>query len=142
MPISVDEKAAALASLPLFQGASDESLARLCNVTGEVEYSAGQFVVRQGQVGSGLYLIVSGAARVVSGSHELATLGPGDFFGELTVIDQQPRTASVQATQDTVCLAVASWDLLDLLKSDSALALNLIRGLAARVRSNAEHHRH
>lgn len=142
MPISVDEKAAALSRLPLFQGASEESLARLCNVTGEVEYSAGQFVVRQGQVGSGLYIIVSGAARVMSGSHELATLGPGDFFGELTVIDQQPRTASVQATQDTVCLAVASWDLLDLLKSDSALALNLIRGLAARVRANAEHHRH
>jgi len=142
MAISQEEKAAALAGLPLFQGASDESVARLCAVTGEVEYEEGQFIVRQGQVGSGLYIIVSGGARVVTGSHELARLGPGDFFGELTVIDQQPRAASVQATSSTVCLAIASWDLLELLKSDPALALNLIRGLAARVREQTEHHRH
>lgn len=142
MPISDQDKAAALSRLPLFQGVSAESLDRLTSVTGEVEYGAGQFIVRQGQLGSGLYIIVSGAARVVSGSHELAQLGVGEFFGELTVIDQQPRAASVQATQDTVCLAVASWDLLELLKGDPALALNLIRGLAARLRSNTEQHRH
>jgi CRP-like cAMP-binding protein len=142
MPISDQEKTAALARLPLFQNVSDDSLARLAAVTGEVDYAAGQFIVRQGQPGSGLYVIVAGAARVVSGSHELARLGVGDFFGELTVIDQQPRAASVQATEDTTCLAVASWDLLELLKRDSTLALNLIRGLAARLRSTTDQHRH
>lgn len=142
MPISSEEKSAALARVPLFEGISQASLDRLTEATGEVEFSAGQFIVRQGQVGSGLYIIVSGTARVVSGSRELARLGPGDFVGELAVIDQQPRLASVQAVDDTVCLALASWDLLELLRHDSALALNLIRGLAARLRSLTEQHRH
>jgi CRP/FNR family transcriptional regulator, cyclic AMP receptor protein len=142
MPISREEKAAALGRVPLFQGISQASLERLTDATGEVAFPAGQFIVRQGQVGSGLYIIVSGAARVVSGSRELARLGPGDFVGELAVVDQQPRLASVQAEEDTVCLALASWDLLELLRSDPALALNLIRGLAARLRSVTEQHRH
>lgn len=142
MPISTDEKAAALARVPLFAGVSEESMARLSSAVGEVAFPAGHFIVRQGQVGSGLYVIIRGAARVVSGSHELARLGEGDFFGELAVIDQQPRLASVQAIEDTTCLALASWDLLRLLQSDSALALNLIGGLAARLRSATEQHRH
>jgi len=142
MPISTASKTATLATVPLFAGISDESMQRLSSVAGEQEFPAGHFIVRQGQVGTGLYVIVSGAARVVTGSHELAQLGPGDFFGELTVIDQQPRLASVQATEDTTCLALASWDLLRLLETDSALALNLIRGLAARLRSATDQHRH
>ncbi len=142
MAISSEEKTAALTRVPLFAGVSSASMERLSAVTGEVSFSAGQFIVRQGQVGSGLYCIVSGAAVVLSGSHELARLGEGDFIGELAVIDQQPRLASVQAVEDTVCLALASWDLLELLKSDSALALNLIRALATRLRSVTEHHRH
>jgi CRP-like cAMP-binding protein len=141
MPTSSEEKVAALGRVPLFQGVSDESMARLSAVTGEQEFPDGHFIVRQGQVGSGLYVIVSGSVRVVSGSRELARLGPGDFFGELAVIDQQPRLASVQAIEDTTCLALASWDLLQLLENDSTLALNLIRGLAARLRAETEQHR-
>lgn len=142
MPISHEEKTEVLANVPLFAGLTPDSLARLSAVAGEQTFPAGSFIVRQGQVGSGLYVILRGAARVVSGSQTLAELGPRDFFGELAVVDQQPRLASVQATEETVCLGVASWDLLDLLKSDSALALNLIRGLAARLRSITEQHRH
>jgi CRP/FNR family transcriptional regulator, cyclic AMP receptor protein len=142
MPISNEGKAAALSRVPLFAGVSESSMERLTAATGEVNFPAGQFIVRQGQVGSGLYVIAVGEARVVSGSRELARLREGDFFGELTVIDQQPRSASVQAVEDTVCLALASWDLLELLKSDSAFALNLIRGLAARLRAVSEQHRH
>jgi CRP/FNR family transcriptional regulator, cyclic AMP receptor protein len=142
MTVSTDDKAAALGRVPLFEGISDESMRRLTGVAGEVSFSDGQFIVRQGQVGTGLYVILRGAARVIKGSDELAELGEGDFFGELSVIDQQPRTASVQSVGGTTCLAVASWDLLDLLASDSALSLNLIRGLAQRIRSAGEHHRH
>ena len=72
----------------------------------------------------------------------VADLGPGDFFGELSVIDQQPRNASVQAVTETRCLGLASWELLQLLQTDSALSLNLIRGLVTRIRQFGEHHRH
>ena len=142
MAVSSDVKAAALAAVPLFAGISGESMARLAQAAGELEFSDGQFIVRQGQVGTGLYLIMSGAVRVLRGSDEIARLGPGDFFGELSVIDQEPRNASVQATGSTACLALASWDLLSLLETDRALSLNMIRGLVARVRSAGEQHRH
>lgn len=142
MPISTDEKAAALARVPLFTGISDESMARLASVAGVQEFEDGQFIVRQGQVGTGLYVILRGAVRVIRGSTELARLAETDFFGELAVIDQQPRLASVQADGEVVCLALASWDLLQLVESDSALALNLIRGLASRIRATDEQHRH
>jgi CRP-like cAMP-binding protein len=142
MPLQTNEVASALSRVPLFSGISDESMARLAAVTGEQDFDAGHFIVLQGQVGTGLYVILDGSVRVERGSEELAVLGPGDFFGELSVIDQQPRSASVQAVEPTRCLALASWDLLDLLEKDPKLSLNLIRALAARVREHGEHHRH
>ncbi len=142
MPLSNAEKTALLVRLPLFAGISADSLSRLVGAAGEQSFDTGQIVVRQGQVGTGLYVIVSGSVRVVRGGNELATLKAGDFFGELSVIDQQPRNASVEAVEPTDCLALASWDLLGLLESDPALALNLIRGLVARIRATGEQHRH
>jgi CRP/FNR family transcriptional regulator, cyclic AMP receptor protein len=142
VPITAAQKASALGRVPLFAGITDESMARLAEVAGEQDFPTGTFIVRQGQVGTGLYTILSGQARVVRGSEELALLGPGDFFGELAVIDQQPRMASVQAETDTACLALASWDLLALLERDPALSLNLIKALAERLRTAGERHHH
>jgi CRP-like cAMP-binding protein len=142
MSLTTQDKAAALAAVPLFAGISAESMERLAKVAGEQEFGPGQFIVRQGQVGTGLYVILSGSVKVLRGADELARLGRGDFFGELSVIDQQPRNASVQAAESTEVLALASWDLLGLLESDAQLALNLIKGLVARVRSAGEQHGH
>ncbi len=143
VPLSTEQKATLLSKLPLFAGISGESRNRLANVAGEQQFAEGQFIVRQGQVGTGLYVIVDGSVRVVRGSEdELAKLGSGDFFGELSVIDQQPRNASVQAAEPTTVLAVASWDLLALLEKDPALSLNLIKGLVGRIRATGEQHRH
>ncbi len=134
MALSTQDKAAALAGVPLFAGISADSMERLAAVTGEQEFAPDQFIVRQGQVGTGLYVILSGAVKVLRGSDELARLGKGEFFGELSVIDQKPRNASIEAAEPTEVLALASWDLLALLESDPQLALNMIKGLAARVR--------
>ncbi len=140
--MQTEEIASALARVPLFQGISADSMTRLAAVTGELDFDEGQFVVLQGQVGTGLYVIVEGEVKVEHGSVELARLGPNDFFGELSVIDQQPRNASVQATMPTRTLAVASWDLLDLIETDSNFALNMIKGLVARIRAQGEQHNH
>lgn len=143
VPLTDDQKAAALARLPLFAGISAGSMSRLAAVAGEQEFTSGQFIVLQGQVGTGLYLIVDGSVNVVRGADDVvATLKQGDFFGELSVVDQQPRNANVQATEPTTVLAIASWDLLSLIEHDPALALNMIKGLAARVRAAGEQHRH
>jgi CRP-like cAMP-binding protein len=142
MAITTEEKSAALASLPLFAGISDESLRRLAEVAGEQEFSAGEFIVRQGQAGTGLYVLLEGEVVVVRGTAELARLQPPEFLGELAVIDQQPRGASARATVPTRCLAIASWDLLKLLQQDPALSLNMIKALVARLRSAGDSIRH
>jgi CRP/FNR family cyclic AMP-dependent transcriptional regulator len=142
MALTTDEKLAWLARVELFRGCSEESLRRVADATGEVEFEAGRYIVQQGQIGNGLYIVVAGTARVVRGDEVLAHLGAGDFFGELAVIDQMPRMASVVAEERTTCLALASWDLLAILEQDPRLALNLLRELAVRLRQLDLQHSH
>lgn len=134
MPLSRQEKIAWLGQVPLLGSCSPEILEQIADATAEQEFPSGEIIVRQGQVGNGLYIVVTGAVRIVAGSDELARLGPGDFFGELAVIDQQPRNATAFADGPTVCLALAAWDLIALLERDSGLAMNLLRELAGRLR--------
>jgi CRP-like cAMP-binding protein len=133
---------ALLAGVPLFAGVSEASLRRIADVTATIDFPPERAIVLQGQVGNGLYLLVSGRARALQGESVLAEFGPGDFLGELAVIDQQPRTATVVALEPTVCLALASWDLLAVLESDPQLGLNLVHELVRRLRACDEQLRH
>ena len=94
MSLTTQEKRARLERVPLFRGCSSEVLDRLAAVTSEFAFPDAAPIVQQGQVGNGLYIIVSGGARIIAGTEELARFGPDDFFGELSVIDQRPRAAS------------------------------------------------
>lgn len=134
MPLTTQEKRAWLEKVPLFRGCSAEVIERLADATVEFAFEADQAIVQQGQVGNGLYIVVSGGVSIVAGSDELARLGPGEFFGELSVIDQQPRAASVYAVGDTICLALASWDLMAVLEQEPRVAVNMLKSLAARLR--------
>jgi CRP-like cAMP-binding protein len=134
MSLTTQEKRAQLEKVPLFHDCSSEVLDQLATATAEFEFRADTPIVQQGQVGNGLYIIVSGGARIVAGSDELIRFGPGDFFGELSVIDQQPRAASAFALGDTLCLALASWDLMSVLEREPHLALNMLKELAGRLR--------
>jgi len=142
MSLTTQEKRAWLEKVPLFRDCSSEVLDQLADATAEFEFTADSPIVQQGQVGNGLYIIVAGGARIVAGSDELARFGPGDFFGELSVIDQQPRAASAYAVGDTACLALASWDLVAVLERDSRLAMNLLKELAGRLRDTDAQLRH
>jgi CRP/FNR family transcriptional regulator, cyclic AMP receptor protein len=142
MALTTEEKTAWLARVELFEGCSPAALRQIAERSGEIEFPAGRHIVTQGMIGNGLYIIVAGLARVVKGDETVALLGPGEFFGELSVIDQLPRTASVVAEEDTTCLGLASWDLIAEIERDPQLALNLLRGLASRLRAVREQHRH
>jgi CRP-like cAMP-binding protein len=134
MALTTGDKRALLERVPLFGGCSSDMLDTLAAVTSESEFAGDTPIVQQGQIGNGLYLVVSGAVRIVSGSSELARFGPGDFFGELSVIDQRPRVASALAVGQTVCLALASWDLLAVLEKEPGIAVNMLKELARRLR--------
>jgi CRP-like cAMP-binding protein len=78
----------------------------------------------------------------VRGGETIATVGPGDFFGELSVLDGRPRVAQVIANEPTVCLALASWDFEAVVMDEPRVALAILRGLAGRLRDLTEAHRH
>jgi CRP/FNR family cyclic AMP-dependent transcriptional regulator len=138
MPLTTEEKRAWLAKVPLFRGCNSEVTEQLADLTAESTFAPDQPIVMQGQVGNGLHVIVTGGARIVAGSDELARFGPGDVLGELSVIDQRPRTATAYAVGPTTCLALASWDLMTVMEREPRLALNLLKELASRLRSADE----
>lgn len=129
-----DECERQLAATPLFAGVPPAALAALAARAVDVTFSAGHVIARQGEVGTGLFVIVSGAVDIVRDGTRLDRLGAGAFFGELSVIDGAPRNAQAIAVEPTRCFALASWDLEAAIREAPDVALALLRGLAARVR--------
>lgn len=142
MTLTHDDKAGLLAAAPLLAGVDPAGLERLGDRTIEVAYGPGQVIARQGEVGSGLFIVASGTVRVIRDGQTLATLGPGGFFGELSVLDGQPRTAQVVATEPTVCLALATWEFEAVVHAHPSVALAVMRGLAGRLRDLTDTDRH
>ncbi len=136
------QKVALLQKVSLFSGVGPRALAAIAGLMTEIDFPPQRYIVRQGQVGTGFYLIASGRAAVLRGSTVVAELGPGDFFGELSVLDQSPRMAHVVAGEPTTCLALASWDLARLLEKNPKITLAMLRIVAGRLRAASEHHTH
>lgn len=135
MPLTPDRRAELFSSCALFGGLDAAGLGALAHVATEIEFPAGHVVARQGDIGTGFFVIVSGRVKVVRDGRALATLGPGDFFGELSVIDHEPRNASVTALEPVTCLALASWDFDAVLLAEPGIAVGILRGLARRLRT-------
>ncbi|MDQ7858823.1 MAG: cyclic nucleotide-binding domain-containing protein [Armatimonadota bacterium] len=142
MSMTRKEKLALLRGVELFSGVTARALGVIANAAVDVSYPAGQYIVRQGQVGTGFYVVASGRVRVVRGGRVLERLGPGGFFGELSVIDQAPRAAHVIAEDPTTCLALASWDFARLMERHPKIALAVLRAVARRLRAATDHARH
>lgn len=142
MALSPERRMDLLASARLFDGVDAAGMARIAEVAIEVEFPAGHVIARQGDIGSGFFVITEGSARVTRDGRQIATLGPGDFFGELSVLDGRPRTAQVVATEPTACLALSTWDFEAVVGEQPGVALAILRGLAGRLRGLTEADRH
>ncbi len=142
MTLTLEGKRDLLAATELFSGADQAGLELLAERTVEVDVPAGHVLVRQGDDGTGLFLIVSGAVRVIRGGGTVARLGPGEVVGELAVIDRQPRLAQVVTDEPTVCLALAAWDLESVIAAQPTVAMALLRVLARRLREAVASHSH
>ena len=142
MTLSRDERSALLAATPLFAGIDASGLERIGDRVVEVGFAPDQVIVRQGEVGTGFFVVASGGVRVVRDGRTIATLGPGAFFGELSVLDGRPRTAQVIASEPTLCLALATWEFEAVVHDQPAVALAVMRGLAGRLRDLTETDRH
>ncbi len=124
-----------------FEDLDQKSLDAIANAAVEQTYQAGQFIMRQGDTGVGAFIIRSGKVEVVQekDGHEtkLATLGPGDVVGEMALLDEFPRSASVRAAEPVTALGIQRWHFKGILESHPQLALALLPILTRRVR-NAE----
>jgi len=137
-----DRRAELLSACPLFRGIDADGLAVLAARATQVDFPAGHVIARQGEIGTGFFVVISGQVRVVRDGTVVAQLGPGEFFGELSVLDRMPRNAMVAAEVPTSCLALASWDFDAILLEQPALTLAILRGVAARLREVTESARH
>jgi CRP/FNR family cyclic AMP-dependent transcriptional regulator len=142
LTLTQDRRTELLGACRLFTGVTPADLAAVAERAIEVDFPANRVIARQGEIGTGFFLVVDGAVRVVRDGDELAVLRPGEFFGELSVLDGLPRIAQVIAIEPTRCLALASWDFEQAVLESPTLALAILRGLAARVRSVTEQQHH
>ena len=142
MTMTLDHRSELLAGCPLFRGIDADGLAGLAEVAAAIDFPAGHVIARQGEIGTGFFVVVAGVVRVVRDGEVLAHLGPGEFFGELSVLDRMPRNASVVADTATSCLALASWDFEKVLLDQPQLTLTILRGVATRLREVTESTRH
>lgn len=128
-----------LHKVPLFQGLKSHQLEHMARRFVERDYGAGQTIVTQGMGGEGFFIIVSGKAEAVRERSDgvkvtVNVFGPTDFFGELALLDEGLRTASVTATEPTKCLILTRWDFLGTLKEDADMAVTILQELARRFR--------
>ena len=103
--------ASQLKSIPLFQTVSDEELAEIAPFAEETTVEAGTQLVREGDFSYEFFAIEEGEAEVTREGEHLATLGPGDFFGEIGVLERETRTASVVAKTDMRLVTLTGWDM-------------------------------
>jgi CRP-like cAMP-binding protein len=137
-----DRRSELLGGCPLFGGVSREDLAAIAERAIEVDFPADHVIARQGEIGTGLFVVIEGAVRVVRDGEELARIGAGDFFGEMSVIDGLPRVAQVITIEPTRCLALASWEFERLVLDNPTIGLAILRGLSARLRAKTEPPQH
>lgn len=123
-----------LGSVSLFEGFSRKELKAVLDAGKEVSHQEGHEVVTQGGSGAGFHLILEGEAAVLVSGRKRATLGPGEYFGEMSLIDEGPRSATVRATTPLRTLSLASWNFSTLLEKHPSMALKMLVEMSRRLR--------
>lgn len=124
-----------LAQVPLFAGLSPRHLKRIGDLTEEVRFMEGAKVVRQGDAGDTFFVILEGEAKVAGPSGRVVNrLRPGEFFGEISLLDGGPRTASVVAETPLTMLALSRSSLLRLVQREPAVGVRLLGHVAMMLR--------
>jgi len=131
-----------LRRVPLFAGLDRKELEMLGKLIKEQRYDAGATIVKSGAGGHGLYIIREGKVTVIRDGQQVATMGPGQFFGEISVLDGGPRTADVRAESDTVCLTLVSWEVKPLLMENASITYKMLLEMVKRLRAQAPDERH
>lgn len=124
----------ALKRVPLFRDVDDATLVRFERMARERTFDTGDIIVRQGDEGTGIYVILAGHVEVVRDGRALATLGADSFFGEMALLDNYRRSATVRAYEPTRVLVIPRSDFLAELHANNRLCFDLLVHMSRRVR--------
>jgi len=127
--------ASAIGSVPFFSSLKPKQLKAMATSGKTHSFKAGEMIVERGTTGVGFFLLLDGRVEVRKDSRILATLSRGDFFGEMALIDSQPRSADVVALQPTTCYILTAWSFAALVKMHPEIAMALLRELVKRLRA-------
>jgi CRP-like cAMP-binding protein len=123
-----------LKQVPLFQSLSDKELKKLAGAFVDRTFQPGQELTTEGTDGVGFFIIESGEAVVTVDGQERRTLGPHDYFGEVALIDNGVRTATITAKSGVKCYGLTPWHFRPLVQSNAAIAWPMLEAMARRLR--------
>jgi CRP-like cAMP-binding protein len=119
---------------PLWSGLSKEELKSMVSFARERRFESGETIVQRGEKGIAFYLILDGAVEIRSDGKMLSKLGPGEFFGEMSLLDNQPRSADVVTVQPSRVLILTDWRFAGLISSNPKIAIKILQELVRRLR--------
>ena len=128
----------ALQRVPLFADLSKQEVKQIASSFKERRFSEGETVVRQGSGGAAFFVIESGEATVFVGGEEYTTLRPGDYFGEIALIDEGARMATIVALSDLLCYGLTYWDFRPLVEKNGVIGWKLLQSMAKMYRAVRE----
>src|SRR5439155_7619892 len=131
-----------LSCVDLYEGLSRKELQEIEKSAREVNFPEGAKIVTQGNEGIGFHMVIKGRARVIVNGRKRDTIGPGGFFGELSLIDRGPRTATVTAETAVTTLSVAQWQFLPMIEKNPSIARKILLELTKRLRHERSSHTH
>lgn len=125
-------------AIPLFAGLNAEQLLPIAEIAVTRQFTAGETIFEEGSVGDELYLITAGQVEILRGAKTVASLGVGECFGEMALLDRSPRSATARAALDTTVLATPQEDFQELLNLYPMLARQIAEVLGQRLRAATE----
>ena len=126
---------AMLSKTPLWSGLDDQDYGWILRFSEEHTYEAGNEIVKEGKAGTGFHLILDGAVEIRSGGTSLAKLGPGQYFGEMSILDDEPASADVLALEKSKCLVLSAAAFKTIVTQNRAVTLKILREFARRLRA-------
>jgi CRP/FNR family transcriptional regulator, cyclic AMP receptor protein len=122
-----------LKKVPLFQGLDDRELDQIASSMRERRYEAGATITKEGSGGGGFFVIEEGEAEVSVGGDVKGSIGPGDYFGEIALLNDSPRTATLTARTEMLCYGMTPWDFRPLVEGNAAIAWKLLTAMADKL---------
>ena len=135
MPLGLGKNARAelIGRVPLFAGLSKKELSQVASIAEELDFKAGKELIREGGPGREFFILLEGSAAVTRGGKKLATRKAGDFFGEIALVADRPRMATVTTLEPTVALIVTETNFRRLVKQSPEIALKVMQAVGERL---------